>query len=215
MNARLEDCFFIQIGACSGNTLRRQSKCTVIHSYLHYNIIDLKWKGILVEPIPFYFKQLVENYSNCSGLIFENSAVNGSEMFYIEESDIKNELDMVISSVNKKHVEKYSDSKITRISVNSITFKELLEKHGVTKVDFLEIDTEGCDHEILQSIPFDLIKPQIIIYEHLHMTESQQIDSRDLLMKQGYHLGAPAWFHDTIAWRDDTDSRLMRFVVSN
>ena len=57
--------FFIQIGAHDGKT----------NDYIYPVARELGWRGILVEPIPYLFERLVENYQGSQGLIFENVAL--------------------------------------------------------------------------------------------------------------------------------------------
>ena len=46
-----------------------------------------------------------------------------------------------------------------------ITLNDLLKKKNVTQCDYLNIDTEGNEIDIIQSIKFDVIKPQLISVE--------------------------------------------------
>src|SRR5271157_3744519 len=59
------DFFFVQIGANDGVC------CDPIREY----VIKSHWRGLLVEPVPFLFRRLVENYRDEPQLIFENVAV--------------------------------------------------------------------------------------------------------------------------------------------
>lgn len=44
--------------------------------------------------------------------------------------------------------------------------RELIEQNKITRIDFLQIDLEGYDHEIIRMIDFDRIKPAIICFDH-------------------------------------------------
>jgi hypothetical protein len=60
----MESIRFINVGANDGI-----SKDPV------YQLIQEGWKGILIEPIPYYFNNLKENLKDYEGLIFENIAI--------------------------------------------------------------------------------------------------------------------------------------------
>lgn len=175
--------FFIQIGACDGKTF------DPIFEYVN----KCKWKGILVEPIPYHFENLKLNYKNNEGLIFENSAISNvsgiTEMYTVNPNKSKNLPEWVIGisslsneknalsakywkdPISKSHRDKgYSyeelEKVIEKIKVNGITFNDLIDKYNVEKIDLLQIDTEGFDFEIIKQINFKNIRPKIINFEY-------------------------------------------------
>jgi len=56
----------------------------------------------------------------------------------------------------------------------------------VPKVDLLHVDTEGYDYEILKLYPFEIYKPQIVIFEHSHLSSDDHVAARGFLKKLGY-----------------------------
>ena len=50
--------------------------------------------------------------------------------------------------------------------VPCISFMDLIKKEGISKLHLLQIDAEGYDVEIINSIDFTIIKPAIINFEH-------------------------------------------------
>lgn len=57
------------------------------------------------------------------------------------------------------------ESFLKGIDIPCFTFPELLEKHDVSSVDYLNIDAEGADYEIFSMIDFDVIRPSVICIE--------------------------------------------------
>ena len=51
------------------------------------------------------------------------------------------------------------------IEVESMSFMTLCEKHGLTDIHYLQIDTEGYDAEIIRAIDFSRVNIDIIKYE--------------------------------------------------
>lgn len=204
---RLTDCFFVHLGACTGNHPK---------DYLYHNIVDLQWRGIVVEPVPHLFARLQNTYKECPGVICENSAISDSdgarEFFYIGEQHVASNLDTFVGSLDANHVKSHTNSPLSSMQVQCLTLRSLLAKHHVTRVDFLEIDLEGQDEVVIRQIPFDIITPQIIIYEHKHMAAPSDVET--FLRDHGYDVKNTvlSMSHDTIAWRKDTDFRLLRFL---
>ena len=73
-----------------------------------------------------------------------------------------------------------------KIKVETVTWDTLVEKYNIQWVDYLKIDTEGHDWEILQSIDMNKIKPKIIKVEHKHSGKLREIVN--YLHSHGYHV---------------------------
>jgi hypothetical protein len=70
-------------------------------------------------------------------------------------------------------------------SVKTISLEDLLAKHGAPqKIDYLSIDTEGSEFEILNNFNFDKYQFTIITCEHNFTPARGEIFS--LLTKKGY-----------------------------
>ena len=167
------DGFFIEIGASNGIELS--------NTYLlekSYN-----WKGICVEPVPKKFKLLCNNRPNsscCDKAVYSES--NKSVIF-----DIANNYDLLsgISDYIDCHKENVEANK-DQIVVKTITFNDLLEKYNAPLfVDYLSLDTEGTELEILKSVDFTKYTFGIIDVEHNYV-EPRRSQIRELLTSNGY-----------------------------
>jgi len=199
------DFYFVQIGANDG----------VTGDSLRPFITRLQWKGVLVEPVPYIYKRLVENYEGYRGLHFENSAIgieDGYQNFYaLSEFDLQNnrlftdynkyKIDQ-LGSFNKETLLKHSfmhpqfEKLIEEVKVPTLTFNSLLNKYNIKKIDLLQIDAEGYDFELLNSIKFDKVIPGILVFEHQHLTKNDYKTSVEKLRKVGYKFYVNNW--DTV-----------------
>lgn len=68
--------------------------------------------------------------------------------------------------------------------VNSYKLSDILDKHGVTHVDYLSIDTEGSELQVLQGIDFDRFTFGVINFEVNYVEEKDPINT--LLEENGY-----------------------------
>ncbi len=80
------------------------------------------------------------------------------------------------------------DDCITFEEVNCTTIQDLLIKHRFKTLDFLQIDTEGYDFDIIKTIDFLRLKPLIISYENMHLSEQDKLRCEELLIENGYQL---------------------------
>ena len=98
-----------------------------------------------------------------------------------------------INSINKNFFEltlnKFSDGKYFENEINSYKFLDFLKKNelNIDKIDFLNIDAESHDYEILQGIDFKKVNIKLICVEMFN--ENNEIDKnryKDFLKKHGY-----------------------------
>lgn len=160
----------IQIGSHVGNTCNDPI----------FNIIDKDDKLILVEPVPFLFEQLKNNYNkkfkNNQNIIFINKAVSN----FIGEIEMtipseKNDFSKLpfwasqLASVNNEHALGHiRNLLVEKINVKTTTINEIVKEYNINQIDLLHTDTEGHDYTILMNYNFE-IKPKLIIFEHKHM----------------------------------------------
>jgi hypothetical protein len=72
------------------------------------------------------------------------------------------------------------------ITVRTVSLNDLLEQNNAPPVvDFLSIDTEGSEYEILSHFDFDAYKIRFIAVEH-NSVEPKRQEIHHLLSRQGY-----------------------------
>ena len=157
----------VQIGANDG------LRFDVLNKYIKEYKID----SLLVEPVPFYYSKLKDNYSENDFVKLEKSAISkksGTISMYIVKRDYLDKYDehiKGINSVNKKHLNKHNvkSNHIEKISVECLSPKDLLKKYKINNSDLVFIDAEGYDGDIVISF-LDYINFQpIIIFEFIHI----------------------------------------------
>ena len=171
----------LQIGSCDGV----QGKDPI------FSHVDLTNKdAIFVEPVPYIYKQLVENYNKRylnNSFKFINNAVTttGDEktFYFVSENNNFDEINnnnasfvKELGSLNKLHIDahkldKFNINNINKeeIILNTITINDIINDYNVNSIDFLHIDTEGYDYDILMSLDLTHVKPKKIMFEHTHI----------------------------------------------
>lgn len=177
-----EPFFVIQVGANDG----------VRNDPIHKWVKKYKWHGILIEPQKQLFEELKSNYAHESeNLIFENLAIADREktgkLYKVKDDQISMEWQRGIASLLPKAFLGEKDSVDVEM-VKCITFDMLLNRNDVKKIDFLQIDVEGYDYEIIKQVNFDKIKPRLIRYEHMHLKLADKKACKKLLKKMGYRI---------------------------
>lgn len=202
------DFFFMQIGASDGRS----------SDPIHDLVKRYHWRGLLVEPQPIAYHQLLETYRDEPQLCFENVAVgyrDGTETLYAVKREgtrfpywyyqiASLQQETVLGALHHwKYVQKDAipgrvEDLIEELSLPSRTVTSLLDQHQIEKIDLLVIDTMGFDFEILKMFPFDRLKPAIIHFEHNHLSSIDKAACLSYLAELGYSLGRVAV--DTIAY---------------
>lgn len=179
------DFFFVQIGASNG--MRGDN--------LHPVIKEFHPKGLLVEPIPEQFSELQINYADEKQLILENCAISEEDgersIFRFKKEANLPEGAFNMSSFDKKHLTKFKylenfETLIEEIKVPTHNMKSLLDKHQIEKVDFMQVDTEGYDYNVLKMTLNKGILPTIINYEHEHLNAADNAACKNLLIDKQY-----------------------------
>jgi FkbM family methyltransferase len=161
------DFFFVELGACDG----------IIADSFHGFVIRHNLRGIVVEPLRDLYAELCANYSQCPSVIPLNLAIHRTAReidMYRVSPDVSPAATGLpswskgIASVDPQRHKKSGirSEYITTEKVSCVSWKELIEQNQITRIDYLQIDTEGYDYEILQMIDFESLRPAIIKFEH-------------------------------------------------
>jgi hypothetical protein len=141
------------------------------------NVLDvLGWKGLGIDPFP-------RNYSDRINTIVEIGCVykEQKEIEFICAGDWGGIYDTMNSGKNNPNV-----IKADRIKIMAYPLEYYLIKHNFpSKIQYLSLDTEGSEYEILSVFPFHKYTFGCITYEH-NYEETKRSQVRQLLESQGY-----------------------------
>lgn len=181
--------FIVQVGSNDG-----------VNSDPLYNLIqkNKNWEALFIEPVPYLFEKLRNNYKNQSRFIFENLAINdGSrQTFYSVNDSVKNKIPDLpkwydqLGSFKRGHITKHLDGIlepfIDETIVNGATLQSVLNRNGIEKIDLLHIDAEGYDWLVLSQLDLMKFTPKIILYEHKHLSIEEKNHSLEFLKINNY-----------------------------
>ena len=66
-------------------------------------------------------------------------------------------------------------------NVKTEKLKDILDKHNIKKIDFLNIDIEGGEYEVISSINLDKFKIKVICVEILEYNEIQKNNKKKII----------------------------------
>jgi hypothetical protein len=151
-------------------------------------------EAFLVEASVPQYKKLVDNYKNISGAypILSLITENGRDCEFYEE------VEGFTNSVIKEHTLKYA-SQITSAIKKSRSLNDLVCEVGLAdSLDWLHLDVEGIDADLVLSLDPSRIKlPDFIIYESLNLSNEKKQEVYNWFNNNGYLFKEAGW--NTIA----------------
>jgi FkbM family methyltransferase len=128
-----------------------------------------KWKGICIEPNPRLFKSLIKN-RDC--ICIEGAASDREKIYDFLDIEGVEALGGIYEKYDKRHLEridrdiiKYNGKGKKIIEVKGFDINKILVEKKLTEIDYLSIDTEGGELEILKAIDYKIIKIKLISVE--------------------------------------------------
>ena len=134
---------------------------------------DNGWRCICIDPNPKFVKQ----HKNLGNEIYQFacSFEEKNSTFKIVDSNWGSNCEenngLAYSALDIKY-EMVSNFSIIEIPVKVITLNSLLEELNINKIDFLSVDTEGWEIEVMMGFNIDTYHPKAVILENLLYDES-------------------------------------------
>lgn len=160
-------------------------------------LIDRGWKALLVEPNTTFYKNLSNFYKDNGNVFLENCCAYSED---IEEVDFfEYEQCSTMSESFKNRVEEIGEGNINwtnyegqikngfvKSTKKAIKTEKIIKKY-FNKVDFLSVDCEGSDYEVLKGIDFNNIHIKLICYERQNDVDVNMA-IENLLTSNGFEL---------------------------
>jgi len=162
---------------------------------------------LLVEPVPYNYAILKdkflknENILICTNAIFSEN--KKKDFYFVKENSISKlgkHWASGIGSFDKHHILNHKSKRfqiteddIEKIEIEFITFNDLINRYEIQSIDNLQIDVEGAEFEILNSIDFQKININSIQFESKHFdgtfSEGTKLETiKQKLKNNGYKL---------------------------
>lgn len=145
-------------------------------------------KIFCLEANPINIENLKKTYQNFTNVKIFNLGISISKKykikFFYTDKDAPH---FQVTSIKKDHVKKHYPSEIIKnFSVKAITANNFFKKEIKNKIDYLCIDLEGIDLEVLMSIDLKKYKIENISIEYLHLNKLQKRQMIYYLERKGY-----------------------------
>ena len=191
----MNDFGLVIIGAHSGIHNKQ-----LIRSYKNQNIL-------LVEPVPYNYEILEKEYEFDSNIfICKNGIIDTTKkdnFYFVKKNSISKlgkhwasgigsfDKNHLINHKNKRF--KIEDNDVEKIEIEFITFDDLINKYSIKMIDKLQIDIEGAEFKVMNSIDYNKIKINQIFFECKHFDgtfqEGKKLEEiKNKLISKGFKL---------------------------
>jgi len=149
------------------------------------------WKGINIEPTPSAISAFNTFRRRDINLNIGIGPEKGKLKFYCFNEPALNSFSEEVSKKIDRESEKY---KITKeLDIDVLTLAEVFDRHLPTNktIDFLSIDVEGLDYQVLLSNNWEKYKPTVILVEeNINVDDLKNSPIYNFLKEKGYNFFA-------------------------
>jgi len=150
-----------------------------------------KWDIYAFEPDKENYKYIFDYLRkwNLKINLFEKAVSNIEETRTFYKSNVSTGIPSLL---------KFDKNQEYSHEVSTIVLKDLIKKKGIENIDFLKIDVEGYDLNVLRGFDFSKLKPRIIMCEFedkkTKLLGHTTYDMAQFLIERGYYLIYSIWF---------------------
>lgn len=162
--------WFVEFGAWDG----------AHHSNTLYLERELGWTGVLAEPMRLAHTRLAER---TAAIDRRCVWIESGKRLLFNECDPPVHSTIDAYSAGDGHAQSRRDG--TRYKVETVSLNDLLAEHGAPRrIDYLSVDTEGSELDILRAFDFDAWEVGLISVEHNYTTRRDGLF--ELLTAKGF-----------------------------
>lgn len=154
--------------------------------------INRNWTGLAFEPMP-KMNQRWKEFRKVKCMQVALGRQSGRAEFCEYEDDY---MSGIVSNVD------YNGKVTNRYKVKVATLESILRHYKITHVDFMSIDVEGVELDVLNGINFGEVAIDYIVIEN-NKGDKKERPIREFLIRHGYRLKAKLWIDEI--WEKKND----------
>lgn len=130
----------------------------------------MNWSGVCVEPAPVAYAKLAQLYKREDSIWTVNAAIttqDGPIDFYDSGTHLKKGDTSLLSTTRPEEMARWKKSGevFTKTTVRGITVATLLKETGLAAAQFISIDCEGVDLEVLRQLDLTALGTRMVCVE--------------------------------------------------
>lgn len=168
--------FYVDVGAFDGVEL--SNTCL---------FEDAGWAGVCIEPNPTIFARLTRNRPGAQCYEVALASENGQAPMTVEPLHLYGGLEPDVKAIEQAYqILGQPWLGTQQITVQTRTLNSILESAGATEIDFVSIDVEGTEIDVLRGFDLARWQPKLLIMEA--NTRDHLVELKIYLQEKGYIL---------------------------
>jgi hypothetical protein len=153
------------------------------------SVLEHKTSATLVEASYQQFNKLKDNFKTLTNVILKNNLIttDGKLVEFFEGGR------GYTNSIVERVIKSWETEQISSSMKDSVAINELIKSTPNGYIDWLHLDVEGYDPQLIMAIDLDLL-PNLIIFENNNLKNEDKIMIFEYMENKGYNL-----FHEPVS----------------
>lgn len=149
------------------------------------------WRCLLVEPIPALAQEIREHRASCTVVNCAVSDREGTASFFVAEN-VEEMSTLDLTADRLEWIEQVGGA-VKEITVRTATLDSLLAEAAFPEIQFITIDVEGHELEVLEGFTLEAHRPRIVIIEDNAASDDPRARGGD--PRVGRHMSEHGYVH--------------------
>ncbi len=157
-----------------------------------YELEQNGWDVYCIEPNPYCIPDLLQERENVIQCAVGNVNFDWVDFYIYRAGHGPNDMAGHTGLIEKDQVDKAGNAEVVRVNVRMLDYLIAIHALPVDRIDFLTIDTEGTEMDVLRGFDIRAWAPKVIVIENIEQSTEQS----DYLQARGYTLHERIVFND-------------------
>jgi len=173
--------FFLELGGLDG---LRFSNTALLEK-------NAGWRGMLIEPNPAQFKNMIQNRPNSININAAICSTQGTLHYISSELGATGGIwEFMAPSFRSRWYPGMTQESMLKeaIEISCFPLTTLLTRFGVRHIDFWSLDVEGGELEVLETMDFSQVSVGVIVVEQDGLIPEKDKNITNLLLENGFFI---------------------------
>ena len=178
---------------------------------------NIQKKVFIIEANSIHLNSLKKFYINNKNvkvfnlaIVPDNIDLKQMNFFYCLEDAPNYQIFSNSKNFVKKH---FPNGTIKEVKIDCLKISQFLKKNNVINIDYLSIDIEGMDYDVLINLDLNNFEIKNISFEHLHLSIRQKIQLILKFINHGYYFSGMGFDLRKSDWMFTKNCKLNKFLT--
>ena len=154
----------------------------------------LDWQCVLIEPIPNLAQKAINSRPKAIVCEVACTSPDNMETMILNIPLDENNTEVTGHASLEKNSDEHNYESHNTIEVKTDTLTHVLQSRKINTIDFLSIDVEGTEMDVLLGLDFNFYQPQLILLEDKHLYLKKHLFLKQKGYKLAQRLNRNCWY---------------------